>query len=529
MTSAVQAESGDAVVVGSTEELFQLLRQEQSQGYAGDSIDEILALHLSGRGEIDEGTYPPSDLWESMFDSRRDLPTRLTYSGRGVAKFSEDEVSGVRKWEKELELSGRYADWSAYLRLTDVNSFSYNNDPFRLKKYRLRYSADTWRVSIGSVGGVFGRGLAINMFEDRFLEFDNETEGIRADISMGKSDLTTIIGRRKKISDERHSSVSAIRYHTSLSDQLELGMHYAEVSSPAAGGVVVVSNTSSNPVNMDSLELYGADITVRTGDFSFFAEKVHVKRPEQPWANEFYQIEGEDGSGLYLNAALSGKGYAVVGEYKAYRLMNQPFAVPPAVRRWQEKSTSYPDDDKGYNFSLFLTPGQAAGTWQFSYGQDNKRGGGRPYSEALASYASHASSGGFSYVAEVSSIFDEIEVIEMGKLSLSQVLNEEWNSSAVLQRKRHNSSFADSYTYDLWSAEVSYQSEVGLVFTRERSSQEVAAQRVWQLWEMKYKPSSDQELSLVHGKRREGYVCSGGICRLEPAFAGTKVEYSFRF
>ncbi|MCF7807953.1 MAG: DUF6029 family protein [Candidatus Marinimicrobia bacterium] len=43
----------------------------------------------------------------------------------------------------------------------------------------LRYSADTWRVETGNLSAVFGRGLALNLYKDQVIDFDNQVLGFR--------------------------------------------------------------------------------------------------------------------------------------------------------------------------------------------------------------------------------------------------------------------------------------------------------------------------------------------------------------
>jgi hypothetical protein len=515
------AANDDVPVVGSTDELFQLLHAEQQPEDPGVSIDDALKDHLKG-GEVDEGTYPPSDLWERQFNSWREPPPDFTYSGRTRFRYSTDKVSHVTKWEKELELNFKYGDWSAYTRFSDLNEFAYQNDPMRWQRAWVTYHGHNYRATVGSVGTVFGRGLALNMFEDRLLEFDNEAEGAKVDFNIGKADGTVIAGTRKTATDQRDSTVAGLQLHTKLSRHFDAGGYYVDVLFPDAK-----TWTPATP-NMHHNRMVGGDVTVRSGKLTAYAELMQLMRPAEPWNNLKWQTNGADGHAVYTTASYAGNGYSITGEYKDYFHVDQPFGVLPTVRRWEEKAQATPDDDKGYNFQLLMTPKNGS-SWLFTYGQDGPHTQvPRPYTELIGTYTSPTKHG-FGYIAENFIIDDEGELWKEQRLTLNHKLDSDWTSSLVLQRKRHDTVYTHGYAYLLFDTELAYKSMFDLVFTQETSNQEKADPDQWDLWEVKYHPNDRQELNLTYGSRRAGYVCSGGVCRLEPEFDGTKVEYLLRF
>jgi hypothetical protein len=508
-------------IVGSTDELFELLRSNGEPEDEGQSIDEALAAHLRG-GEVDEGTYPPSDLWEQQFRAERsEEPAEFEYGGRLFGRYSKERISGVTKWEKELELNLRQGSWDSYLRFSDVNNLVNINDPMRWEKFRLRYAKDEWKVTAGSFGAVFGRGLALNMYEERFLDFDNEADGLKVEYSSGNTEATVLNGTRKLRSEFTASTIKAARVHTRFNEHLEGGLSVVSTKFPDAFA------TAAEP-NMHDYDIIEGDLGVRLGQFSAYGELVRVQRGEQTWGAP-YQKEGADGTGWYANASVTGNGYSLQGEYKYYRHIMTPFMVPPTVRHWAEKNQSNPDDDQGYNFQLNLTPGKNAGAWQFSYGQDNTQNSEtKPYTELLASYTS-PSKRGFSYVAEYNRILEEIFRYRIVKLTLNQQLDDDWTSSGFIQLKHQDADFGSGFGYLMYDVELAYQSLGNIIYTREVSNQETADPNLWELWELAYRPNDRQELHIMHGSRRAGFVCSGGICRLEPEFNGTKIDYLVRF
>jgi hypothetical protein len=175
-----------------------------------------------------------------------------------------------------------------------------------------------------------------------------------------------------------------------------------------------------------------------------------------------------------------------------------------------------------------MTPKNGS-SWLVTYGQDMPHThADRPYTEFITTYTS-PSKHGFSYVAEYFHIVDEVDHLHHERLTLNRQINDDWTSSAVLQHKRRDTPYIDGHSFILYDLELAYRSTFDIVYTSETTNQVDAKPDQWELWEAKYHPDDEQELHVTYGSRRAGYVCSGGVCRLEPAFDGTKVEYLLRF
>ena len=76
------------------------------------------------------------------------------------------------------------------------------------------------------------------------------------------------------------------------------------------------------------------------------------------------------------------------------------------------------------------------------------------------------------------------------------------------------------------SLDIGYAGWLTLVLAQEKAGRGTltGAQR-WNLAELRLQEPGVQELLISYGKRREGFVCSGGICRIEPEFDGWKLMY----
>ena len=518
---SASAKADDVVFEGS-DDAFDHLRDQAGGGVSSrqETVEDAIGRFYRA-GEVDDGTIPPSEVWDNDFSFRESPPPTLGYNGRLFFRYSDDDISDVEKWEKEFELNLNYGDWRGYLRGSDYNSFAYNNDPFRLEKSRLVYRGDDYKVTLGSYGALFGRGLMVSMFEERFLDFDNEIEGAKVEYEVGDADITALWGTRKERDLPHHAELAAARLQYDVNDELTVGIQAGQTEFPYE-----LSATPEDPQLLE-YDLLGATAEYRNGPFYAYGETVRVKRPEYEYG-DMYDISGENGRGHYLNLGLNFPGAALSAEFKDYKGISQPFIVLPAVRKWEEQAAAEPNDDKGYLFDLTLSPLQDGSYFEFSYGQGNSHMRDTPHTEFGAIYNSPATNR-LSYVLEYWKVNHTYQHHTIYGADVSYNVTDDLTATGIYEHERQYDDFTDLYVDNRYIAELAYKSLVNLIYTREETGNEFAETTEWDLYELKLRPDELQELNIVYGARREGFVCSGGVCRLEPAFDGIKIDYLFRF
>jgi hypothetical protein len=469
--------------------------------------------------EEDEGTYPASEFLEHDFLLRRVGPAKGSYSGRIYGKYSKDKISGVEKWEKELELDLHYKELDGYFRFSDVNPFAHEKDPFRWEKGQLKYKHRDRTYTAGSFGALFGRGLALNMFEDRNLDFDNEIEGLKIEQEVGNDGLLTVLTGSRKLRDElRAGTVRAARISGPVSDNIELGAHVVEVTAPDMRSDV-------DAILVDKASLMGADATFRAGDFHGYGEIVGLQRPAVdgaalPWSS------GDDGHGYYATFGYGVPGFSLTSEFKYYRHLSQPFSVLPPIRRWIENAAAFPEKDKGYGIDLNWSPADDGSLINLHYAQDREEG--FPFTEILSSYSS-PSGRDTHWVYENWQVTTPTEKHKYNRVTIDQIINEDWSGTLFVEQ--HHKAFFHVPEYNVWTLtpEIAYQSKFNGIFTYAFTGQDDAVKKEWKLIELRYRPDEDQEFNVLWGSRMAGFVCSGGVCRPEPEFSGFRVDYLLRF
>jgi hypothetical protein len=495
----------------------------------GTSVEEAIR-RFYWEGEEDLGTYPPSDIWDRDFELRRKMPPTLDFSGRMDFRYSDDEISGIEKWEKEFELFADYGSWDAMFRFSDVNSFASQQDPFRWEKGRIRYRDGKWKITAGSYGTIWGKGLSVNMFESRILDFDNEAEGLKAEYTDGPGRVEVIYGWDKDRKDDTlefeignsNKEIVGMRGEYRLSGELAAGANVVNVQFPS------YTNTLENPESLD-YDILGADLTFRHDDISAYYEIAALDRSAQDWAPSDFDFMGINGKANYLNIGYYGNSYSIVTEYADYQGMDHPFNVLPPIRRWQEAASADADDFVGYGSTLTWNPFDDSSYFQFSYEQDYLRHTEEPHSEFGINYFS-PNYGRFNYILAHWQVYDKFTNHDQTKLTLAQQLDHDYSLGVVLEREEIGFRVEEKYLDYIAELDFFWRSEFAASYLHEWTGGLTAdGKDEWGVWEFKYHPDEEQEWHLTYGDRREGFVCSGGICRLEPAFDGIKAQYLRRF
>lgn len=496
--------------VSGYEDAFKQLRHSVEPAYTGDTVEKAIAQFYTG-GEEDDGTYPATSMWERDLDLRRNKPSKMSYSGRMFFKYSDDDISSTNKTEEEIELSLRYEEWDAFFRLSNENPYPDQKDGFGLEKRRIRYRGDDVKVTVGSFGQLFGRGLALNMFEQRTLDFDNEVEGAKVEAEVGEADLTVLWGEKhRKIDEDPMPSVTAARIEVPICDSITIGSHY------------VRSEFTRDHIDV-KYDIYGGDVTLRSGPVRVFVEGVSLERDAIEGAEYEWDADGTDGDGIYVNASYSGSGYVLGAEYKDYEGLDHPFAVMPPIKRFPEFATANPENEEGYGFTLNWSPFDDGSMLDFAYIQDNHHERGALYTEYSAGYSSSPLKP-TTWIGEYVNANKEGEKHDVQRLTLNHRLDDDWTATTFLENEEIAAPFIDSYTDNIYEAELAYRSLANFIYTHETTSAEFTDEEQWGLWEFKWKPDETQEINLIYGSRREGLVCSGGVCRLEPGFDGFKAD-----
>ncbi len=109
--------------------------------------------------------------------------------------------------ENFLNGSLEYGPWYLDMRLEYSDPPEYGYELKGIQRARLQYMSDRWSLDLGDISAVFGRGLALNLYEDQTIDFDNKIRGFRIKAELFEDhELDLILGSN---SDYRFYSPSS--------------------------------------------------------------------------------------------------------------------------------------------------------------------------------------------------------------------------------------------------------------------------------------------------------------------------------
>jgi hypothetical protein len=111
---------------------------------------------------------------------------------------------------------------------------------------------------------------------------------------------------------------------------------------------------------------------------------------------------------------------------------------------------------------------------------------------------------------------------------------DERNLLHLIVQHQHNYNFDKSeYDTESFTFEYTHSPDYSLALVTEYSNSDQVLASVdrswWTYGLLTWNFMDNQQLSLLYGSRQAGYVCVGGVCRLEPEFEGLEIKLNLRF
>lgn len=383
-----------------------------------------------------------------------------------------------------------------------------------------------WDIWGGDVYETFGKGLALNLFENRDLYFDSGLRG-------GKFSYRSNTVRWKAIYGRSRSGY--------LVEEENIGganLEFRPIKGLLIGGSLVHQEGITYDVQFMPEGYIGLDL----GFLSIFGEYAQ-RRPED---GELLQ-----GDGTYLSVEASTIGLAAHVGYKYYQFgEDNPFQTPPIVQR--EYTThllsEHPhipliEDQVGFEVDLSATPTEIA-FLSVNFSQSSKHKG----AELLPSLKQD-----FNPFWE---LFFEGELYPRPDLTLKLGAgkNEEarllywqkktaamteviynikdlWSVTTVAENMWVNDKEAGEDHHEQWlSLNLARAPYGSLNFSFEQSSLSSPEEGDrWMGFEIAADVKTNHRLMLFYGRERGGLKCTSGVCRPVQPFEGFRITYEGRF
>lgn len=414
-----------------------------------------------------------------------------------------------------------------------------------VRKRWLEFQQAAWGIRVGDIYGGFGRGLALQIFEDQTVDFDNALDGFAGRGSVGRYDFQ-ILGGTNSFEDPL-LVMKAASVRTGLPGGFRAGMHgvWADTLAPRGGA------------RPGGDRLYGG---LLEGELGSFAD-VYGEYVMRDYRN-FRQggQDGPQGHAGYANLNLYLGPLTLVGEFKdmlryvpppsGERLrhyVNPPTAVRQHATTLLNRGSHVPnirfsDERGGLAEAVLRVCDRTRLTGSFSRSEAR-----RPHLPAWEAYGEVERKLGrvadlYLRLAEAEeTIMEGVDPIFFERITyggtLIMYLSSLWSlditgETQQTQESNRNTqwySFPEEHRTNIALLTVSRAPSMSWGLTVEWTDDERESTRKWIWGEVSLQLGRSHQLILGGGRQRGGQICSGGVCKLVDPFEGGRIELLTHF
>lgn len=454
---------------------------------------------------------------------------QLKYSGKALAGYNFDRVSKIDRGTKELELNAEYArTWRLYLRGGNYRYVNEKEWPDELNKVRLNFKKNNLSITAGDFSQVYGRGLALNMFEHRESDVDRELRGVNLTYAFNNGlEFNGLYGIRQFEGDKEDTEVTGG----------QLSYRFPQGHSLAIQRVGIKSPESINTISQDSYVFdRDYDITGASGTFYlplnavFNGDYVIINRNADKNSSTAGFYDDHDGYGWYANLQFPIYDLNVNLETYKYEYATTSLTSPPPGKRFEEKSSVNADDEHGFNVELIMPLGEG-GFVAYNAARSSNKNGTFPYNEKIVK-VSFPSFGPLTLQSTAEWIFDSENSYTVKTDRFKNVMQYALNDDVTLGLtfdKRRISEAGFNYNRHLIAGDVNLFHKYQITYSEDAQQPNFKGTNRWKMLEVKIKLDQLTDIGFTNGERRAGTVCTGGVCRIVPDSEGWSLFVSRRF
>ena len=445
----------------------------------------------------------------------------------------------------------------------------------------LEYSKDNIYIRAGNSSTLFGRGMALNLFENRGLAYDTWMDGIKFKYSSDYFNATILGGTinfRDSINFVRNEEYKIRGGNVELFPLPELLIGGSYIYSE---GIIPQGEADLGlPSDDIRAEIPEAYLSLNLNNISLYLDWSHK------WTNVLTSHYTSNGSGLYGAFSYFGSGYGVTLDYKNYsfdildpygrtdagrptRML--PFQNPPIV----QKEYSYTlltrplhevdfNDEVGFQVDAFYSLSDQT-TINFNSSLSSKHDSYMlnpdgftftkisrsadfipstkkelfPYYEIFIEgehYYAASSSIRLAFALRQETFFNEFSSDQSSNITTSIVIplqiqnafSQDFSLTVQSEHELVRNTFGttiDNYFNQLITLIGSFYSKftATIRFEYTTSNREVSERKNWLIGELGYRLENSHTLTISYGDERGGQVCSNGICKYIQPFEGFRV------
>lgn len=527
----------------------------QSQMQIGGTIPFLAMYDQQGREVYRHVGYKPGDEVELKHAIDAMLAAQVTttstestsseWAGSVKAtdkfKYSYSSETGKEILDNWLDISYQFGGFRTGVMLRSEAPSEFGDRDNRIEHRFFEFDAADFSIRAGHFFGIFGRGLVFNSYEDRVVRVDTRLDGIIASYRKDKLTATMFSGAPSV----QPVDVRGLDVEYSLGHGFKLG----------GSGVTYRPDDYLSPEQKINREWFYAARARQ--NFSFGDYYVEYGQRNRSLVDEFIQSLPEDeeviddGEALYANLNLYKgpvsfswersfyKRYSVVPNADGKTSLNRP----PSLTReftWtlmnRDPHNLDATNERGHNLDFMYSEGDL--TAAVSGARLKQLGGETVYELGYGSIQKdHVGpfkiTAGFGYQEA-----EDIRQSIVGELTWKSSDTDSWTLQAEHQHVRLEGGFGfelgefDNQWFKLeyerapsWAVAAFF--ETSNKYDEQRPSTEKKGP--FPAAQITYTLNQGGNLNLWLGKRQAGYLCSGGVCKFEPAFEGVEFYGLFRY
>lgn len=446
-----------------------------------------------------------------------------------------------------------------------------------LNRRFVEYTKDDLYLRAGNFSELYGKGLSVNLFENRGLAYDTWADGLKAGYKTGDLKASILYGTVE--------FADSINFWRTENYTLTGGNIEYDINDFLSVGTSYIDATGSIPLR--NIEY---DLRAVIPEFYFTLDAGNIKWLVD-WAQKRTVVKGSGsstGSAIYSSFSYTTAGLGIVVDYKNYRYDDRdpierydytrptrmlPFQNPPIV----QKEHSYIllsrsiheidfNDEVGLQLELFYS--LAEDTYlNFNTSLSSRRNFYK-FNPASFAFTKEIRSGNFlpstedkyspfwEYLLEVEQSFGYNTVINIGFARRSNVLYNDFTGLAgshkirstvipLLAQHTFNKDYSATLQYEYESVYDNYntlktdysnhfisvtgnffaQFNLNLRYELTTNEYDLSNKDNWFTIEAGYRIGYSHNISVSYGSERGGQTCSNGVCRYILPFEGFKMTF----
>jgi hypothetical protein len=379
--------------------------------------------------------------------------------------------------------------------------------------------------SVGNYYAIFGRGLTLRTYEDRNLRVDNNILGLKANYFSDLFEITLLGGKMRDKVNRRRDRIYGVDGEINLLDDLKIGGSFLR-----------------NHLYGEFTDLFAFRMNYIYDDFDFYSE--------------FAIKDINDAISNYISISYASDIFTFLAEYKDYNKLVfhnyflTEYNTPPALSREHAYTmlNRHPHqlntaDERGVQFEGSFDAFDDI-SFLINYSNTETHNQQRIFEEYFFKTHYDYSENlrmegiiGWNYAIEGTENITPIFMTEYNWNDINELHFEFQHQHTKIVKGAFNKAEYDDdmFIFEYTRSPLYSLSLVG-EFTNRTELKHYSGVKpyrgekdFWMYGQLTLSIFESQQITILYGSRQKGFVCAGGVCRVEPEFEGLEIKLFSRF